>query len=310
MRPASWRLLSATVLVASLSLLPTAVASAMQPPPYMGDIPGVAPLAPDAMPREAAVALAGCTQTLELFRDDPGRVRPLLPSRYELGENAYFGPNVATLFASVLACDEARVERGPAAPMLMSMVGVQVRSASTSGADPFQSMWNAYEGSTLNFLPSSSWYLVSSQTNNAAVAGALSRAGLDIETVANLAFEKRYFGAEKSDSAVVPSARSPYQLRTTTLFPDCCFVHNHDFSFFQDGPKGPRTFFQHLHNMIDSSCGYQLHGVVHQFEPRCGASVEAKPGTAVADLFGSPSRETSMAFNHPDSHAWGYLLLR
>jgi len=31
---------------------------------------------------------------------------------------------------------------------------------------------------------------------------------------------------------------------------------------------------------------------------------------AVADLFGASSRKTSMSFNHPDNHAWGYISLR
>jgi hypothetical protein len=306
------RLLPAAVISISLIGMPAAIASTEGPPPWMGNIPGLARLAPDAMPPDAAVGLAGCTQTLNLFEDDPGRVRPFVPSRYELGENAYFGPNAATIFSSVLACDEARVGDGPAAKMLLSMVGVQIRAAATPGPEPFQSMWNGYNRSTLNFLPSSSWYLISSETNNAAVARRLSEAGLEIETVPDLTFETRYFGQDKTDVAVVPSAETPYRVRTTTLFPDCCFVHNHDFMFFHDGPSGTTAFLQHLNQMIDSSCGYQLHGVVNQMHPQCGGELETSPGTPVADLFGggTSSHKTSMAFNHPDSHAWGYITLR
>lgn len=294
----------------SLMGMPAAVAAPTGPPPWMGDIPGLAPIAPDSLPPDAAVALAGCTQTLNLFEEDRGRARQFVPSRYELGENAYFGPNVATLFSSVLACDEARVGQESAGRMLLSMVGVQIRSAASPGGDPFQGMWDAYNRSTLNFLPSSSWYLISTETNNAAVAGRLTEAGLKVETVPALTFETNYVAAEKTDVAVVPSTDAPYRVRTTTLFPDCCFVHNHDFMFFQDGPKGTTAFLQHLNQMIDSSCGYQLHGVVNQMHPECGAEVEAQPGTPVADLFGSSRRKTSMAFNHPESHAWGYISLR
>src|SRR3712207_6696697 len=106
---ASWRLLPAVIMSISLMGMPAAVAAPTGPPPWMGDIPGLAPIAPDSLPPDAAVALAGCTQTLNLFEEDRGRARQFVPSRYELGENAYFGPNVATLFSSVLACDEARV---------------------------------------------------------------------------------------------------------------------------------------------------------------------------------------------------------
>ncbi len=290
--------------------MPAASAATPGPPPFMGNIPGLAPLAPDAMPPDAAVGLAGCTQTLNLFPDDPGRVQSFVPSRYELGENAYFGPNVATVFSSVLACDQARVGHGSAAKMLLSMVGVQIRSTATPGADPFQSMWDAYDRSTLNFLPSSTWYLISAETNNAAVAGRLSEAGIDVETVPTLAFETQYFGTDKTDVAVVPSAEAPYRVRTTTLFPDCCFVHNHDFVFFHDGPSGTTAFLLHLNRMIDSSCGYQLHGVVNQVHPECGGELDAQPGSPIADLMGASPRKTSMAFNHPDSHAWGYIGLR
>lgn len=310
MKSAPWRLLPAVIISICLTVMPAAVAAAMDPPPWMGNIPGLAPIAPDAVPPDAAVTLAGCTQTLNLFQDDPGRVRQFVPSRFELGENAYFGPNVATLFSSVLACDEARVGDGSAAKMLLSMVGVQVRSAATPGPEPFQAMWNAYNGSTLNFLPSSSWYLISAETNHPGVAGRLTEAGLDVETLPALAFETRYFGTAKTDVAVVPSTDSPYRARTTTLFPDCCFVHNHDFTFFHDGPTGTTAFLLHLNRMIDSSCGYQLHGVVNHVRPDCGGELAAEPGTPVAELFGASPRATSMAFNHPDSHAWGYLSLR
>jgi hypothetical protein len=292
--------------------MPAAVAAENGPPSWMGDIPGLAPLAPDSMAPDAVVALQGCTQTLNLFQDDPGRVRPFVPNRYELGENAYFGPNVATIFSSILSCDQVRVGHGSSAPMLLSMVGVQVRSGATDeGPEPFRSMWNGYNRSTLNFLPSSSWYLISSETNNPEVAGRLTKAGLDIETVRDLAFETKYFGSgDKTDVAVVPSADAPYKVRTTTLFPDCCFVHNHDFMFFHDGPSGTVAFLQHLNRMTDSSCGYQLHGVVNQVQSQCGGQLEARPGSPVADLFGSSARRTSMAFNHPDNHAWGYISLR
>jgi hypothetical protein len=274
----------------------------------MGDIPGLAPVAPDASPAGAPVHLEGCTQTLDLFRDQPDRVRQFLPARYELGHNAYFGPASATIFASMLACDRAAVEGRPASPLLLAMLGVQVRSG-PAGDGPFDTMWDVYNRSTLNFLPSSSWYLMTAQTNNADVAGFLNRSGLEVETVPGLAFRTNYYGTAKSDTTDVPSAGSPWRVETTTLFPDCCFFHNHDFVFWQDGPRGTATFVQHLHSMIDSSCAYQLHAAVHAVEPRCGATLEVEPGSTLADFLGGSSRETSMVFNHPDSHASGYLML-
>jgi len=308
MRNVRWKLVSVGIAAASLALVP-AVASAASPPPWVGDIPGLAPVAPDGTPAAAPVRLEGCTQTLDLFRDEPDRVRQFVPARYELGHNAYFGPGSATIFASLLACDRAAVEGGPAAPVLLAMIGVQVRSGPTAGDSLFDPMWDAYNRSTLNFLPSSSWYLMTAQTNNPAVAALLGRSGLEVETVPGLAFQTHYFGTAKSDRADVPSAVSPWRAETTTMFPDCCFFHNHDFVFWQDGPRGTASFLQHLHSMIDSSCGYQLHAAVHAVQRGCGAKLEVEPGSALADFLGGSSRETSMVFNHPDSRASGYLTL-
>jgi hypothetical protein len=193
--------------------------------------------------------------------------------------------------------------------VLLSMIGVQVRSGPTADAGPFDAMWDAYNRSTLNFLPSSSWYLMTAQTNNADVAAWLGRSGLEVETVPGLAFQPNYYGTAKSDRVDVPSKVAPWRAETTTLFPDCCFFHNHDFVFWQDGPRGTAAFVQHLHSMIDSSCGYQLHAVVHVADRGCGARIDVEPDSALADFLGGSSRETSMVFNHPDSRASGYLTL-
>src|ERR1051325_6637151 len=120
------------------------------PPPWLGNIPGLAQVAPDPRPPQPAVNLTRCTQTLHLFRDAPARVRRFIPAHYELGTNAYFGPGTATLFASALVCD-ASVDSGPAAPMILSMVGAQLRPESTTGGHPADPAWDAYNQSTLNF---------------------------------------------------------------------------------------------------------------------------------------------------------------
>jgi hypothetical protein len=306
MRNVRWTLLSVGIAAASLAVTPAA-ALAADPPPWMGDIPGLANVAPDETPADAPIRLEGCTQTLDLFPDKPDRVRQFVPARYELGHNAYFGPGTATIFASLLDCQGASVEGEPAAPVRLAMIGAQLRSGPAVGDHPFDPMWDAYNRSTLNFLPSSSWYLMTAQTNNPDVAASLRRSGLEVETVQSLTFDTQYFGSAKSDRVDVPSAVTPWRAETTTMFPDCCFVHNHDFVFWQDGPQGTGSFLQHLHSMIDSSCGYQAHAAVHSLEPRCGGKVEAAPGSELATFLGGSSRQTSMVFNHPDSRASGYL---
>jgi hypothetical protein len=278
------------------------------PPRWLGNIPGLAQVAPDSRPAQPAVNLTRCTQTLHLFRDDPARVRRFIPAHYELGTNAYFGPGTATLFASALVCD-ASVGSGPAAPMILSMVGAQLRPESTTGGHPADPAWDAYNQSTLNFLPSTSWYLVAAQTNNPQVGQALRGAGFDIETVTDLEFGTDYDTTDKRDVLTVPSKTAPYRAETTTVVPNCCFTHNHDWVFWQDTPKGSVGFVEHLHSMLDSACGYgyEVDRVVHAAQPSCGAKIQAKPGSAIADFLGGPVRETSWALNHPTMKAWGYL---
>ena len=120
----------------------------------------------------------------------------------------------------------------------------------------------------------------------------------------------RWKAYNRSRLNLLPSSScSPWRAETTTPVPDCCFFHNHDFVFWQDGPRGTATFRQHLHSMIDSSCGYQLHAAVHAVERACGATLEVGPDSALANFLGASSRQTSMVFNHPDSRASGYLTL-
>jgi len=284
------------------------VSSASTPPRWLGNIPGLAQVAPDPRPVQPAVNLTGCTQTLQLFRDDPARVRRFVPGHYELGTNAYFGPGTATIFASALVCD-ASVDRQPASPMVLSMVGAQLRPESTTGGHPADPGWDAYNQSTLNFLPSTSWYLVAAQTNNPQVGQVLRGAGLDVETVTDLAFGTDYDTADKRDVLTVPSKTAPYEAETTTVLPNCCFSHNHDWVFWQDGPNGRTGFLEHLHSMLDSSCGYgyEVDRLVHAAQPSCGAKIHARPGSAVGDFLGATVRETSWALNHPTMEARGYL---
>ncbi len=310
---ARWRLIPAVAMAAWLALS-TAAAGLPEnaaPPSWLGSIPGLGHVAPDPPPADAPVRLAGCTQAAGWFRDDPARVRRFVPAHCELGTHPYFGPGVATVFATALACDEASVAGGPASSLVLSMVAAQVRAAPTGDGDPADALWDAYNQSMLNLGPSASWYLIAAQTNNPAVGRLLDEAGLEVETVAGLVFRTDYARADKSDFLVVPSGNSPYQLQTTTMLPDCCFAHNHDWAFWHDGPKGTVGFLEHLHGMIESSCGYpyQVDRMVHAVRASCGATLEARPGTPVAEFLGSSWRETSFALNHPTSHARGYLTL-
>jgi predicted ester cyclase len=280
------------------------------PPRWLGNIPGLALAAPDPRPANPPVNLTGCTQTLNLFRDDPARVRRFVPAHYELGTNAYFGPGTATIFVSALVCDRATIN-GAGSPMVLSMVGAQLRPEPTTDGHPADPAWDTYNQSTLNFLPSTSWYLIAAHTNNPAVAQLFTRAGVDIEAVPDLQFQTDYATTDKRDTVTVPSSRTPYRASTTTVVPNCCFSHNHDWVFWHDGPQGRTGFVEHLHAMFDSACGYgyQVDRLVHAAQPSCGAKVQAQPGSAVSEFLGAPVRETSWALNHPTMHAWGYLTL-
>lgn len=285
-----------------------AAASETETPGWLGNVPGLGEVAPDEPPA-SRMDLSGCTITNPLFEDDPGRVRELVPQDYELGTNAYFGPSAATIMVAVLACDRAGTggER-----VVLSLVAAQVLAEDSPGGAG-DDAWDAYNQSTLNFLPSSSWYLLAVHTDNAAVAGELRAAGLEPVLAEGITFETDYAGSAKSDTVTVPlPPEHAYQMATTTLLADP-FVHNHDWLFWSDGPKGRAGFLLHLHAMEDSSCGYHLSPQVQATSPSCGTALTAEPGSRVAELldFGAASsRETPYTFTHPEkSPAGNYIAL-
>ena len=58
--------------------------------------------------------------------------------------------------------------------------------------------------------------------------------------------------------------------------------------------------------MSDSSCGYNFSPAIDAAQPQCGATVTSPPQSPVARLLGQTA-VTPYAFNHPPSHAWGYI---
>lgn len=242
-----------------------------------------------------------------MFKDDPARVRPFVPERYELGSNGFFGPGVATIIAAVLVCEEVSVNGSPPARTVLTLIAVQI-VAEPSGGDPLDASWDLYNRSTLNFLPSSSWYLISSQTDNGRLAGWFQEAGLPVAHVPGLAYQNDYGGSSKSDQASVPLRHSGYRLSTTTMLPDS-FIHNHDWFFWYELPTGRTGFLLHLDRMADSSCGYHTSKLFQSVQPSCASVLTAQPGGQVANFFGAPVRETSFAFNHPPSSNPGYISL-
>jgi hypothetical protein len=271
-------------------------------------VPGLGDVAPDSDPPSAPIKLAGCTVTNPMFKDDPARIRRFVPSRYELGTNAFFGPGAATINAAVLACGSVQVGRRAAARTVLSLIAVQVEPE-PGDDNPADAAWNLYARSTLNVLPSSSWYLITAQTNNGELAARLRRRGLPVDYVARLAYHADYGSEAKSDSVAFPVGGGRYRLSTTTRFADP-FVHNHDWMFWHDAARGARAgFFLHLHGMSDSSCGYWSSSLVSSVRPPCGATLTAPRGSPIAKFLGGTVRATPYAFNHPPSHARGYISL-
>jgi hypothetical protein len=288
--------------------LPSSNAAGL-PPGWLGDIPGIAPVPPDVKAPNAPVNLAGCTVTLDAFKDDPTRVRPFVPAHYQLGTLPYFGPGFATVGAMALVCDAARVDGGPPARTVISLMAVHILAdGPENGAT--DALWDAYNRAGLNLnLASSTWYLIAAGTDNATLARRFQAIGLPLEYLPNLDYHNDYSTASKSDRLTVPSPASGYQLDTTTMVPDCCFYHNHDMAVVYDGPKGPVGFVNHLYAMIDSACGYWASTLVYKFVPSCRARLTAQPGSRTANFLGGSSRETTWAFNHPKAHQPGYLTL-
>jgi hypothetical protein len=303
---------SKAVLVAcatTLALTGTALSATTSavPPSWLGDVPGFGQVAPDATTPGVPISLAGCTVSLDAFKDDPARVRPFVPAHYELGTLPYFGPGSATIGALALVCDAARVDGGSPARTVLSMIVVHILPdrSNREGGDP---IWEGYNRWGLNLnLASSTWYLIAAGTDNAAVARRLGAAGLPIEDLPDLAYRNDYSTAMKTDFLRVPSRTSGYELATTTVVADCCFYHNHDMAVLYDGPTGTVGLVNHLYAMIDSACGYWASAVVHAAVPDCVGRLTAPPGSRIADFLGGTSRETTWAFNHPKAHQPGYL---
>jgi hypothetical protein len=279
------------------------------PPTWLGDIPGLGRVAPDVTAPGAPVSLSGCTTTFDAFKDDPARVRPFVPAHYELGTLPYFGPGFATIGALALVCDGVRVDGGPPAQTVLSMIAVHVLPDRSKG-DATDAVWDAYNRWGLNLnLASSTWYAIASETDNAALARHLDGAGLPVEYLPNLVYHNDYSTAMKTDVLRVPAGASGFQLTTRTMVPDCCFYHNHDLAVLYDGPKGTVGFINHLYGMIDSACGYWASALVHAAVPACGGTLTAQPGSRMANFLGASSRETTWAFNHPESHQPGYIAI-
>jgi hypothetical protein len=277
------------------------------PPTWLGDIPGLGRVAPDVPAPGVPISLAGCTVTLDAFKDDPARVRPFVPGHYELGTLPYFGPGSATIGALALVCDAVRVEGGPPTRTVLSMIAVHILPDRSNG-EGTDRIWDAYNRWGLNLnLASSTWYMIAAATDNRALARRLGAAGLPIEDLPDLHYHNDYSTAMKSDVLRVPSPSSGYELATTTMVTDCCFYHNHDMAVLYDGPRGTVGLVNHLYAMIDSACGYWASALVHAAVPSCGGRLTAQPGSRIANFLGGTSRETTWAFNHPKAHQPGYV---
>jgi hypothetical protein len=271
-------------------------------PPWLGDVPGTANVAPDPTPPHPPIALADCTVTNPLFAEDRARVRSYVPGHYRLGRNAFLGESVATVMVGVVACQQIRVDGHTPVRGVLAVVAVQVETDRATGY-PGDPAWNLYTRSTANVLTASSWYLIDAQTDNSALAQRLKRSGLSIDYAPGLNYSL------VPDALTVPLRDGALRLVTATEFPDS-FVHNHDWTFWQDNRRGSQSgFLLHLHGLSDDSCGYWTSPAV-QLAQHCGSFLSLPPGSALAALFGGTSCQTPYAFNHPQSHAPGYLLMR
>ena len=293
-------IVGATVALALTAIVP-AVASEGATPAWLGDVPGLGDKAPDMAPSN----LRGCTISNPMFKLPASDVRRggFVPAKYRLGTNAYFGPGAATVMAAVLVCDQGSAGR---TPMIVSLLAVQIEADSNDDT-PADAAWSAYNQSTLNFLPSSSWYLLEAHTNAPGVFKAFRRAGLPVRKV-SFRRSTDYGGALNTDSLSFGSAADQYRLVTSTALADP-FVHNHDWLFRYDNPDNGRStgFVLHLHAMADSSCGYHASPVVATTTAGCGTTIDIPESDALMCRLLGSRRTTPYAFNHPTSHNSGSI---
>jgi hypothetical protein len=274
-------------------------------PTWLGDVPGLGATAPDRWPGNVSAELRHCTISNPLLPDDPARVRAFVPAHYALGTNAFFGPAAATLIAVHLACvDDGNVG---AAAVNLTLLAVQVQPDAQAMTDVVNWAWTEYTRSTLNVLPSSSWYVLGMWTDDIVWATELHRARIPVTFTGRIRAARDDIGLSALDSVDVAGALA---IHSQTRLPDP-FVHNHDWFFWHDvGPHGPTTgLLLHLHAMSDSSCGYHASPVFDVAPLACHATVRAPAGSRLADYLGGTSRDTPYAFNHPptDVSGSGYL---
>jgi hypothetical protein len=177
------------------------------------------------------VALGGCHMTLDVFAADRAGIRALVPSRYRLG--SYAGEGRATLAFWVISCDSSRIGSERARPLVLSLVGAQVRSPVNPVAPVAPATFDHY--------------LLFAHSSDKALVERLRGVGLPADWVPGMRFHRGRVAV-----ASVPWSRGPYVVRVRGNGYEQ--PHDHDNSYWHDGPGGTSRLEVRFYRATDRGC--------------------------------------------------------
>jgi hypothetical protein len=201
--------------------------------------------------------------TLDVFPVDRGRIRALVPARYQLGD--YAGTDRATLALWVISCDAMRLGRERPRPVILSLLGVQVRAPLSPGRPDGPALF--------------AHYLLFAHSDDQQLADRLRGIGLPASLVPGMQFHRA-----ATTTIRVPWRSGAYQVSVRGFGSEA--PHDHDNSYWHDGPNGTSRLEIRFYRATDRACA------------QCGAGILTPAGSPIARLLGATTARPYLAVDH------------
>jgi hypothetical protein len=201
--------------------------------------------------------------TLDVFPVDRGRIRALVPARYQLG--GYTGTDRATLALWVISCDAMRFGRERPRPVTLSLLGVQVRAPLSPGTRDGPAVF--------------AHYLLFAHSDDRRLVDRLRAIGLPASWVPGMQFQRA-----ATTIVRVPWRSGEYEVSVRGFGYEA--PHDHDNSYWHDGPKGTSRLEIRFYGATDRAC----------FQCRNGILTTA--GSPIARLLGATTARPYLVVDH------------
>jgi hypothetical protein len=201
--------------------------------------------------------------TLHVFPVDRGRIRALVPARYQLGD--YTGTDWATLALWVISCDAMRFGRERPRPVTLSLLGVQVRAPLSPGTPDSPALF--------------AHYLLFAHSDDQRLVDRLRAIGLPASLVPGMQFHRA-----ATTTIRVPWRSGAYEVSVRGFGSEA--PHDHDNSYWYDGPKGTSRLQIRFYGATDRACF------------QCSAGILTPAGSPIARLLGATSTRPYLAVDH------------